>query len=238
MRSVIRADLRRILRKPTFYILIVIALVLLAFRKPAETASDQIESVKTFMNGVALFAVSIPTFLGVYSDDFKCGSMINLIGKGLSRKKVIIAKILDVAIILTAFYTCAYIVAFIKNMASGLSVTPKQNMYLLLFFLFCVLRGIGLFVLASFVVFSTWSAPGGMTVLVVLIILAKLVLKGIQDKITVPVFDMSYDGLLDASYAGFQAGNFGWQIIPAILIYICGIFFLSVLLFNRREIDL
>ena len=238
MRKMIRADLGRVLRKPAFYILIIFALVLVCIRKPAETAADQIETMKTVMGPILLFFVSIPIFLGVYSDEFKSGSMINIIGRGLSRKKVIIAKLIDVAIILLAIYSVAYIIALIKNAAAGVNVTTRQNLLLLVYCLFLILRGVVLFAIASFVVFTTWSAAGGMTILILTITLAKLSLKLCQEKTSIPVYDMSFDGLLDSSFAGFSAGNFGWQIIPALLIYLCGIVFLTSLIFNRKELDL
>ena len=222
----------------SFYIITVLILVFLATRESADTAADQIEYAKSYFNSLMLFGVSIPIFMGIYSDDFNSGSVINLIGKGLSRKKVIFAKLLDVTAVLTAFYSVAYIIVLIKNMTAGLAVTPNQNLSLLVFCLFCILRGIGFFAVASLVVFSTWSTSGGMTVLLVLLAVSRMALTMIQNKFTMPVYDLSFDGLLDKSYAIFAAGNFGWYIIPAIVIYIGGVVLLSVILFKKREIDL
>ena len=238
MRNVIRADLGRLFRKPSFYIITVLILVFLATRESADTAADQIEYAKSYLNALMLLGVSIPILMGIYSDDFNSGSVINLIGKGLSRKKVIFAKLLDVTAVLTAFYSVAYIIVLIKNMTAGLAVTPNQNLSLLVFCLFCILRGIGFFAVASLVVFSTWSTSGGMTVLLVLLAVSRMALTMIQNKFTMPVYDLSFDGLLDKSYAIFAAGNFGWHIIPAIVIYIGGVVLLSVILFKKREIDL
>ena len=238
MRNVIRADLGRIFRKPSFYIIVVLTLVFLATRKQADTAADQIDNMKYYLNSLILFCVSIPIFLGVYSDDFKSGSMINLIGKGLSRKKVVIAKLLDVTMVLTAFYSVAYIVAVIKNEAAGVAVTPKQNLALLGYVLFCVLRGVGFFALASFVVFATWSTSGGMAVLLITVSISRIALLIVQRKFTLPIYDYSFDGLLESAYAKFAVGSFGWHIIPALVLYVGGAVFLTMLLFDRREIDL
>ncbi len=238
MRKVIRADLRRILRKPAFYILVVIGLILMVMIRKADTASEQVESLKTSLSGISFFLISIPTFLGVYTDEFKSGSMINIIGGGLSRKKVIIAKLIDVAIIFLAYYAVLYIIILIKNTTAGIAVTPKQNLFLLLYALFCVIKGVGYFAVASLMVFATWAPAGGMVVLLILVTVFKFLLTNIQDKINLPIYNLSFPGLLDNAFVNIQAGNFGWQLIPALLIYVCGIVFLTMLIFNRKELDL
>ena len=111
MRNVIRADIERIIRKPSFLCIIALTLIFLATRKSADVAEEQIEYIKEYFNTLLLFAVSIPVFLSIYSDDIKSGSVISLIGNGLSRKKVILAKLIDVTAVLTAYYSVAYIVA-------------------------------------------------------------------------------------------------------------------------------
>ena len=238
MRNLIRGDLRRILRKPGFYILIVLELFLILSGKKAGTAAEQIENAKMYMNVVGLLAISIPVFLGVYADEMKSSTMISVIGRGLSRKKLILAKLIDAAILILAYYGIAFLAAFLKNTSANLAVTPKQNAFLLLYCLFCALKGIGFFALASFVVFASWSSAGGMLVLVICIMFSNLFLNAAQERTKLPVYNISFEGLLDSSYAAFSAGNPGWQILPAILLYVCGIVFLTFLVFNRREIDL
>ncbi|MCR5226370.1 MAG: ABC transporter permease subunit [Eubacterium sp.] len=238
MINVIRADIGRVFRKRSFYIIVLLVLVFLATRESQDTAPEQMEYMKSYLSSFLLFGVSIPVFLGIYTDDFNSGSVINLIGKGMSRKKVIFAKLLDVAAVLIAFYSVAYVIILIKNMAAGISVTPNQNLSLLVFTLFCVLRGIGFFAVASLVVFSTWSTSGGMTTLLVLLASSKTILRILQLKFTKPIYDRSFDGLLDSAFARFDAGHFGWNIIPAIVIYIGGTVLLSMILFKKKELDL
>jgi ABC-type transport system involved in multi-copper enzyme maturation permease subunit len=238
MRNVIRADIERIIRKPSFLCIIALTLIFLATRKSADVAEEQIEYIKEYFNTLLLFAVSIPVFLSIYSDDIKSGSVISLIGNGLSRKKVILAKLIDVTAVLTAYYSLAYIVALIKNMTAGIAITPKQNMLLLVYTLFCVLRGVGFFSVASLIVFVFWSPSGGMTAMLVLLAVSRMTLLILQKKFTIPIYDYSFDGLLDKAYSKFALGNFGWHIIPAIVIYIGGVVLITALLFKKKEIDL
>ena len=46
MRNVIRADLGRIIRKPSFLVIIVLTLIFLATRTTADVAEEQIEYIK------------------------------------------------------------------------------------------------------------------------------------------------------------------------------------------------
>ena len=63
-------------------------------------------------------------------------------------------------------------------------------------------------------------------------------MEGAQNRLHLPIYDLSLDGLLDASYAAFSAGGLGWQILPALVIYIGFVVWLTVRRFNKKEIDL
>ena len=238
MRKLIRADISRILRKPTFYILVVLSLIMLVVRPSGKTAALQIEGLKTYLNTFPIFGIGIPAFLAIYSDEMKSGKIIDVLGKGLSRKKILIAKLLDVLIILLMFFAAAYIIILIMNTAADIEVTPKQNLNLLMYCAFIIIKIIGFFALASLVVFASWNSAGGMIILILAGTLSSVILQAIQNKLTLPVYDMSYVGLLESSFAGFTAGNFGWQIIPALLVYLGGVIAISIAIFNRKEIEL
>ena len=62
-------------------------------------------------------------------------------------------------------------------------------------------------------------------------------LKAVQDRFKLPVYDISFMGLLDSSFADFQAGNIGYTIIPA-LIYLAIVVAINIATFDRREMDL
>ena len=238
MRKLIRADITRILRKPTFYILIVLSLILLAVRPAGKTAALQIDGIKTFIDITPLLFVGIPAFLAIYADELRSGKMIDVLGRGMSRKKILIAKLLDFLIILIMYFAVAYGIMLLMNAFANVGVTPKQNLNLLLYCVFAMIKIFGFFALASLAVFASWNAAGGMIILILIGTLSSLILKLIQDNLTLPVFDVSYVGLLESSFASFAAGQFGWQIIPALLVYLGGVIIISIVIFNRKEIDL
>ena len=135
MNRLIKADLKRIVVKPTVYIVGLIMVILVLTRTASDTSSDQVNFYKAFFNNVGLIFISIPIFLSVYSDEIKSGIMVSIIGMGMDRKKVVLSKLEDALVLYGVTYLLLYITALIKNAMSGLPITPRQNAFL---FLFCV----------------------------------------------------------------------------------------------------
>ena len=237
MNRLIKADLKRIVVKPTVYIVGLIMVILVLTRTASDTSSDQVNFYKAFFNNVGLIFISIPIFLSVYSDEIKSGIMVSIIGMGMDRKKVVLSKLEDALVLYGVTYLLLYITALIKNAVSGLPVTPRQNAFLFLFCVFCVIRGIGIMALASLVLFLTFSASGGMLILIVAGAAGAGLLRYIQDNTSIPLYDISYIGLLDKAFADFQNGSFGVTLLPA-LAYLAAIIALNIITFDRKEMDL
>ena len=238
MIRLIRADLRRLRRKPALYILTAFVLFRILFRPDADTAADQVASLRNSMNIVGMWVPSIPVFLGVYGDEIKSGALATVIGRGTSRRKFVVAKLLDVFILFLFVYALELFAAVLCCSASELGVTDRQYLFLAVSALYSLIRVMGYFAITSLVVFETWSAAGGMVVLIINILLLGIFLEGAQNRLHLPIYDLSLDGLLDASYAAFSAGGLGWQILPALVIYIGFVVWLTVRRFNKKEIDL
>ena len=237
MNRLMRADLKRIIAKPIMYVVVLVLALFIFFKDASDTVAGQMSMYKEVFGNLGLIFLSIPIFLSVYSDEIKRGIMISMIGMGMERRNIVATKLKDSCVLYMGSYLVLFVVAMIKNAASGLPVSPKQTAFLLLFCVYCAIRGLGIMALASLFLFLTMSAAGGMLVLVLAGAAGSGLLKAIQDKLKFPVYDMSYLGLLDSSYADFQAGNFGYTIIPA-LIYLAIVITINIIIFDRREMDL
>ena len=237
MNRLVRADLKRIIAKPGLYLVVIIMALVVLFKKPADTAGEQMQFYKLFFNQIGLTFVMIPIYLSVYTDEIKSGIMISVIGMGMSRKRIVRSKLWDSFILLCGTYVILFLAALLKNSLINLAITPKQNAFLLLYCAFCVIRGIGIIALSSLVLFLTMSATGGMLVLIVAGVAVEGILQRIQEKTQFPVFDLSYMGLLNDSFAQFQAGNVGGNLIVA-LFYLLVVVVVNVLTFDRKEMDL
>ena len=88
MINLIRADLRRVLRRPTLYIF---AGLMLLFAILGGLSSDAMEMMNIEKNDTAyLVAImaSVPILITLYGDDFRSGSMITVIGRGFPEQSL------------------------------------------------------------------------------------------------------------------------------------------------------
>lgn len=238
MRNLIKADLRRILKKPSIYIWLAVTFVFLFIFTglsdyTEETVHDEIMVLKYTLT----FLTTLPVFLAVYGDEMKCGSMQCIIGRGISRSRVIIAKFLDCVILAAPFILMAIFTISLRNFILNVGTTPTQDMSIISFILILYLKAIGYFAIASFFVFLSWSTAPGVVALITMTAILGNSLQAIQMLMNRPIYDFYYDGLLDAAYANMEAGNVGYQIIPALLIYVCGALIITILVFNKKEIE-
>ena len=192
---------------------------------------------KLFFNEICLTFILVPIYLAVYSDEIKSGIMISVIGRGIPRKKIVKAKLQDALYLLLGTYIILFIAAFIQNSIVDLAITPRQNIFLFVFCLFCVIRGIGILALSSLVLFLTMSSAAGMLVLVIAGVGASGVLNAAQDYFKLPVYDLSFMGLLDAAFADIQSGSPGLTLIPAIL-YLFAVIVINIKIFEKKEMNL
>lgn len=237
MRNLIKADLKRILSKKGLYASLILMILITIFPGSKRSASEQIESYKTLFNTIGLTIMCIPIFLSVYGDELRSGTMITTIGMGLHRHKLVKAKLWVCTILLLGSYIILYGTALFKLYLDDLVITEKQSLFLFIYCLYCVIRGVGIFALSSLVLFVSMSAAGGMLMLVLAGMASSPILKGFQEQLKFPVYDISYMGLLDASFASFQAGGFGGTLIVA-LIYLAIVIYINVKLFDRKELNL
>lgn len=237
MRRLIEADLRRIIAKPNVYIVVILMIIWIFFRDASDTAADEMEFYKVFFNEICLTFILVPIFLAVYADEIKSGIMISVIGMGMPRKKIVKAKLQDALYLLIGTYILLFIAAVIKNSIIDLAITPRQNFFLFVFCMFCVIRGIGILALSSLVLFLTMSSAAGMLVLVITGVGASGILHVIQDYTKFPIYDLSFMGLLDSAFADFQAGALGLTLIPALL-YLLAVIVINIKTFEKREMNL
>ncbi|MCR5586374.1 MAG: hypothetical protein K6F77_02445, partial [Lachnospiraceae bacterium] len=122
----IAADLRRVLRKKTFIImLVIVALLNIGAAIPAVLAHGAEESSAKFaliigaLNQFTGIFIGIPVFLAVFSDDFKSRAMQTAIGFGLSRAKLIVCRFLEVVLLIAECYVVLSIVVFVMKIIAG-----------------------------------------------------------------------------------------------------------------------
>ena len=120
MKNLIVADVKRILRKPSYWIVLGICLMISLFwtigsRKDGAISGLTFASNQgTSINTLNLF-IGIAIYVSVYADEFTSNSMQCLIGRGISRKGLLIAKFINCVII--TFISYGVYALFITAMA-------------------------------------------------------------------------------------------------------------------------
>ena len=237
MRQLIKGDICRILKKKEIYIFAVILYIILFAVKNKDDPEEQMASFKTMVSAIGLLLCIIPVYLTVYGDEIRTGSMQSVIGRGLSRTKVIISKLLDCAILFALMFIVFLLLFYVKNLIFQVALSPRQNLMAFIFVLINCVKAIGYFALASLFLFTSWNVAIGLTSCIMMVFI-NVALALVQESMRIPVHDYWIDGLLSSAFNDISVGHFPWKLIIMILVYIIGVLFLTVKIFDRKELDL
>ena len=246
MKNMILADVERILKKKSFWIVFIIPCILAVLYALA-TLGDHaggfyfatLEVNRFVMLPNLLFGISI--FLGVYGDEFRSKSMQAMIGRGISRTKIVLVKFID-SLLLTAFlYGMFMLLLFALSIVffGGLGVLEAKAMYLSI--AFCGLKMIGISSAATVVIFLTGNVPVSVMTVIVLNI-SSLILRGIA-VFSEPLQKLRperyfFGGIIDRIYTDLmldQPVGVIWILTAAA--YIAAAVFLSVVIFRGKELE-
>jgi hypothetical protein len=260
MRNMIRADLRRVFRKQIFWIIPLIALLfglstmismlaveflskiipqlgLLAQQKNAALAS-----INTVMDSLKL-ALSIVIFLALFVDDFKSMSMTQMIGYGMSRKKIVLSKFIDSVILSSIFYVVLVPVLFLLFSLFHRPLTGEYASFVLFGILFGALKTIASVTIAALVLYLTNNMAMGIFALLILQILpVGLQMMSASPAIRVLHLDRYFmDGMFGYAHTNFILGlvpeGIFWTIL-CVVIYIGLVLAGTIIYFDRKELDL
>lgn len=248
MSNYIRADIRRILRKRSFLNGVGIfaglfAVLVFIYFNPAFTAEMYVSKITSFMSYFPL-VIGLLVFLSVYADDFKCRSMQVAIGYGIPRGKIIMAKLLESALLLLGVAFTMTVLVLGTPMLLGLAPNAQQASSLALTMAAELLRAIGYGALSAIAVFFTQNAVNG-TILYVLfssktIYIIATILLG-QDFLTNTVGNLTkylYTTLLYTAKADLiQNTQFDADLIVALLSYVVLPTAISVVGFRKKELE-
>ena len=128
MKDLIYADVKRILRKPSYWIVLGICLLISLFWSIQSNNGGELSGFSfasgqgTAVNTMNLF-IGIAIYVSVYADEFTSNSMQCLIGRGISRRRLLIAKFINCVIV--TFISYGIYTLFIT--VTGLIMGAKMN---------------------------------------------------------------------------------------------------------------
>ena len=236
MINLIRADLRRVLRRPTLYIF---AGLMLLFAILGGLSSDAMEMMNIEKNDTAyLVAImaSVPILITLYGDDFRSGSMITVIGRGVSRTKLLVAKLITSSILLFGFYVLAFIEFYVfHTFLLNAYYSPKQTALTVLMIFLGWVRNVALFAFASILMYALWNVAAGIVTILGLIAFLRILLMAVNKEGT--FYYLTTDGMIDKGYSAVMAGNCPYQFI-IVAVYVTAFIVIGSLFFKRKELDL
>ncbi|MBQ6416536.1 MAG: hypothetical protein IJJ65_09840 [Butyrivibrio sp.] len=242
MRNLLRADLKRIFRVGLIYGGLLLALIYISTTVLEGVVNDgsigMINGVHKALNGapMALFIV-FPAFYAVFAHELSSKSMQTVLGRGITRDKLIIAKLLDAAILLLCLYLVIITVALIViNTASAIVLSPQQQMNLIIYIILRWLRHFGYIVFSAMIMYISGSTVLGIITCIAFTVVFKLVFNIIEFFSSLSLYDYTFDGLLDWAYTEIDAGAAPWQLLPAVC-YLLAALAITTYFFRRKEFE-
>ncbi|AOZ95807.1 hypothetical protein SAMN02745247_00806 [Butyrivibrio hungatei DSM 14810] len=242
MRNLLRADLKRIFRVGLIYAGLLLALIYISYTVLEGVVNDGsiglINGVQKSLSGapMALFIV-FPTFYAVFAHELSSKSMQTVLGHGITRDKLIIAKLLDAAIVLLCLYLVIITVALIViNTGSAIVLSPQQQVNLIIFILLRWLRHFGYIVFSAMIMYISGSTVLGIIACIAFTVVFKLVFNIVEFFSSLSLYDYTFDGMLDWAYTGIEVGAAPWQLLPAAC-YLLAALAITTYFFRRKEFD-
>ena len=248
MRRLIWGDCRRILGKKSVGVTFILALLFLVGRvtllyeaydnSPFAAVAFLIQSLP-----MVSAILSVVIFNAVYADDFKSMSFVTAIGRGIPRKKVVIAKLMVIAILMTVIYTVMTVLLNVLIVApsGGFNHTLTVAWYTTIYV--AVYKSYGYIALASLVLYLTNNIPLGSVVLILLHIVmefATQVLNLIKFLKPFHLDRLNYAGLADNAAADFMIGAYGAGVLKLLFglgVYLAIVIIATNVLFEKKELE-
>ncbi len=248
MRRLIWGDFRRILGKKTVGITFILAILYIVGRVNLYYASydnSPFAAVKYLIRTLPMVSaiLSLVIFNAVYADDFKSMSFVTAIGRGIPRTKVVIAKLIVIAILMTVIYSVMTILLNVLVMvpSGGFNHTLTVAWYTTV--LVNVYKSYGYIALASMVLYITNNIPLGSVVVILLHIVMEFSTQIFNlIKILRPFHldRLNYAGLADNAAADFMIGAYGVGIIKllfGLFFYLAIVIIVTNVLFEKKELE-
>jgi ABC-type transport system involved in multi-copper enzyme maturation permease subunit len=242
MRNLLRADLKRIFRVGLIYVGLLLALIYISYTVLEGVVNDGsiglIRGMQKSLSGapIALFIV-FPTFYAVFAHELSSKSMQTVLGHGITRDKLIIAKLLDSAIVLLCVYLVIIVATLVViNGESAIILSSQQQTNLVIFIILRWLRHFGYIVFSAMIMYISGSTVLGIVACVAFTVVFRLVFNMIEFFSSLSLYDYTFDGLLDWAYTGIEMETFPWQLLPAAC-YLLAALAITTYFFRRKEFD-
>ena len=242
MRNLIRADLYRILRTKMIYVGALFSVIWFVVGVTARlnnigrNATGYTRGIWEALDSFLIpIAVTVPIFSAVFSQELSAKSMQCVLGRGLTRGKLITAKLLDAAILVTGIFVLMTVAA-IAMASPEYAISSRQMTNSIINIWLVALRYFGYICFAAMLMFIANSSALGVIACVGFALVFRLLCMAVTNIGGIEFYDYTYDGLLDWTHRSIEAGGMGLQIIPAFL-YLFAALGITIYFFRRKEFE-
>lgn len=248
MSRLIKADIDRVLRRKALWFLVIAVLAIVTF-----IIFDRVLSApdKGFAFAAAAgdgftqvgFIVGLFLILNIYADDFKSMSFINVIGRGVSRWKVIIAKLIDTYVIMINMYFVSVLMILLLKFIMGISLSPVEVQYIVFKAVCDVITTTASIVVAAVFFYMTENTVLGVIAFIFCEVIIPMALDLVVMIPRISQFHLErifISGITSSMMADFMFGNILGGIGLLLLINVAYIglpILITILLFNIKELD-
>ena len=248
MRRLIRADIRRILKKRSVIVIFCITLVLLWTQVVGSYLAydkDPVVPVKNLMSRIRVpeLVIGLVILFGVYSDDFRSMTYSSVIGRGLTRSKLVLAKLLDTVILTALMYGIITLVLRLGLMLVGCDLSPRLSRAFYMTIFITVYKTVGYIALASMILYITNNIPVTTISLLLLYIAVPFsaLLFSLNPQVkALHIERLHYAGLAGNAFSDFMFGSAAMgigKLVFGLLVYLGLVLFVTIKIFDKKELE-
>ena len=245
MNRYMKADFYRIFGRVSRYITLLILFIafgaFLYIVADGSTPYELVETVTKVVNLAICPVFGLVEYGVVYSDDIKAKTMQIAIGTGISRKKVIFTKWVEIVILTTLdviiFLGIAYVISILRN--AVFSGEPLRDVLVLSGFSLIKLAGSA--AITSILLFGTMNATLGMILFItsafgiLYFIVSAIVTIGPLEALHLDKY--LFTSLLEAAKSRAVIGTLSVTHIAGIILYLLVFYFLACKVFKKVELE-
>lgn len=248
MSKLIKADIDRVLRRKSLWFLVIAVLAIVTFIiiDRVFSAPDQgfafAAAAGDGMTNVG-FIVGLFLILNIYSDDFKSMTFINVIGRGLTRMELIIAKLIDTYVIMVNMYLVSGIMVLVLKSMMGISLSPMEIRYIVFKAICDIITTTASIIIAAVFFYMTENTVLGVIAYIFCEVIIPLALDLVIMIPRISKFHLErifISGITSTMMADFMIGNIleGIGLLLLINVFYIGVpVVITILLFNKKELD-
>ena len=246
MRNCIKADILRVQRKKSYiimasFIMLIIIIASIVSICSGDKGPDRFDMIVTLGMSFNSLLLGIPVFNAVLGDDFKSRSMQTAIGRGLSRDKLIYARLIEMIVIVVEAYIAFYLGILIFGLVGGVGISQIGDI------IFSVSKDlfntIGFAAVSMIFVYWTQNGTLGLVSFILLgasvfdlLISGLSLLPGIRNT-DFNFGDYVISGMVSNAFSASNAGSGLLWLLAYAVVWVCRPTYIAIRIFRHRELD-